>query len=430
MARNLIPSDQTIKAIKPGDLRKRVNDGDGLFLLLFVKGGAHGWRFAYSFNGKRNILSLGTYPDTGLALARVKADEARKLVSAGTDPSDARKDGKAKAEQQREAEKRADAGLPPVDSFEAVAREWHATKKGGWSPSYAGKILDRLVADVFPYIGARPAGAITTPELLKVLRRIESRGVIETAHRARENCSQVFRFAIIAELAERDPAQDLKGALKKPDVKHFAAITDPKRMGELLRACDAYAGTPVVRTALRLAPMLLLRPGELRHAQWSEIDLEASTWTVPAHRMKREKKGKTSGAPHVVPLPMQAVEAFRDLEPLTGASPYVFRGERHHDRPMSENTVNAALRAMGFPADEATGHGFRASARTMLAERLNVDESVIEAQLAHSVKDSLGRAYNRTEFLEQRRTMMQQWADYLDRLRKGAEVVPIKGKAA
>ncbi len=430
MARNLIPSDQSIKAIKPGDARKRLNDGDGLFLLLFVKGGAHGWRFAYSLNGKRNILSLGTYPDTGLALARTKADEARKLVSAGTNPSDVRKDGKAEAERVREAEKRADAGLPPVDSFEAVAREWHETRKGEWSASYGEKILARLVADVFPYVGARPVGAITPPELLKVLRRVESRGVIETAHRARENCSQVFRFAVATGRAERDPAQDLKDALRKPDVKHFAAITDPKRMGELLRACDAYAGTPVVRTALRLAPMLLLRPGELRHAQWSEIDLDAATWTVPAHRMKREKAGKTSGAPHVVPLPTQAVEAFRDLEPLTGASPYLFRGERHHDRPMSENTVNAALRAMGFPADEATGHGFRASARTMLAERLNVDESVIEAQLAHSVKDSLGRAYNRTEFLEQRRTMMQQWADYLDRLRKGAEVVPLHTRTA
>jgi integrase len=430
MARELISGDAAIKAVKPGDPRKRLNDGRGLYLLLFVKGGSHGWRLDYSIGGRRKTLSLGTYPDTGLALARAKADEARKLVSAGTDPSEVRKGGKAEAERVREAERRADAGLAPVDSFEDVAREWHDTRKGEWSASYAGKILDRLVADVFPYVGARPVGAITPPELLKVLRRIESRGVIETAHRARENCSQVFRFAVATGRAERDPAQDLKDVLRKPDVKHFAAITDPKRMGELLRACDAYAGTPVVRAALRLAPMLLLRPGELRHAQWSEIDLDAATWTVPAHRMKREKAGKMAGPPHVVPLPTQAVEAFRDLQPLTGVSPYVFRGERHHDRPMSENTVNAALRAMGFPADEVTGHGFRASARTMLAERLNVDESVIEAQLAHSVKDSLGRAYNRTQFLEQRRTMMQQWADYLDRLRKGAEVVPLHNRAA
>ncbi len=429
MARELISGDATIKAIKPGDPRKRLNDGRGLYLLLFVKGGAHGWRFDYSIVGRRKTLSLGTYPDTGLALARTKADEARKLVSAGTDPSDVRKGGKAEAERRREAEKRADAGLPPADSFEAVAREWHDTRKGEWSVSYGDKILARLVADVFPYVGRRPVGAITPPELLAVLRKVEARGVIETAHRARENCSQVFRFAVATGRAERDPAQDLKDALRKPDVQHFPAITNPVRMGELLRACDGYTGTPVVRTALRLAPMLLLRPGELRHAQWPEIDLDAATWTVPPHRMKREKAGKTAGPPHIVPLSTQAVKAFRDIEPLTGASQWVFRGERHHDRPMSENTVNAALRAMGFPATEVTGHGFRATARTMLAERLGVDESVIEAQLAHSVKDSLGRAYNRTEFVEQRRKMMQTWADYLDRLRKGADVMPLRTRA-
>jgi integrase len=426
MARQLIAGDATIRAVKAGDPRKRLSDGGGLYLLLFVKGGAHGWRFDYSIDGRRKTLSLGTYPDTSLALARTKAAEARALVSAGTDPSDVRKEGKVEAERRREEDKRAEAGLPPVDSFEAVAREWYDTRKGEWAASYGEKIIARLEADVFPYIGRRPVGAITPPELLTVLRRIESRGVVETAHRARENCSQVFRFAVAIGRSERDPAHDLKDALRKPQVKHFAAITDPVRMGELLRACDGYAGTPIVRAALRLAPMLLLRPGELRHAQWPEIDLDAATWTVPAARMKREKAGKTFGPPHTVPLATQAVEVFRDLHPLTGGSAYVFRGERHHDRPMSENTVNAALRAMGFPADEVTGHGFRATARTMLAERLGVPESVIEAQLAHSVKDSLGRAYNRTEFVEQRRKMMQTWADYLDRLRKGADVVPLR----
>jgi integrase len=393
MARNLIASDQTIKAVKPGDPRKRLNDGDGLFLLLFVKGGAHGWRFAYSLHGKRNNLSLGVYPDVGLAQARKGADAARALVAAGVDPSETRKSSKVDIERRREADRRADAGLPSADSFEGVAREWYETRKGEWSTSYGEKILARLVADVFPYIGRRPIGEITPPQLLEVLRRVESRGVIETAHRARENCSQVFRFAIATGRAERDAAQDLSDALKKPQVKHFAAITDPKRLGELLRACHGYAGTPVVRTALRLAPMLMLRPGELLHAEWSEIDLDTATWTVPAQRMKREKAGKMNGVPHIVPLPTQAVEAFRDLEPITGGGQWVFRGERHHDRPMSENTVNAALRAMGFPADEATGHGFRATARTMLAERLDVDASIVEAQLAHSVRDSLGRAY-------------------------------------
>jgi integrase len=240
----------------------------------------------------------------------------------------------------------------------------------------------------------------------------------------------VFRYAVGAGLVASDPARDLKGLLRKPQAKHFPAIVKPERLAELLRACDGYAGTPVVRTALRLAPMLLLRPGELRHAEWAEIDLDAAEWVIPAARMKRELAGKLHGAPHVVPLPTQAVAALRELHPLTGSGAMVFRGERHHERPMSENTVNAALRAMGFPPDEVTGHGFRATARTMLAERLGMAEAVIEAQLAHSVKDSLGRAYNRTEFMDQRRTMMQAWADYLDRLRKGAAVLTLPARRA
>lgn len=430
MARNLIPGDTTIRAVKPGDTRKRLSDGDGLYLRLFVKGGSHGWRLDYTVHGVRKNLSLGTYPATTLALARSKADEARRLVSAGVDPSDARKAHKAGKAKEREAQQRADDGLPPGGSFEAVARQWYATRRDDWSTTYGEKLLRRLEVDVFPYIGRSPVGAVTAPELLAVLRRIEARGVIETAHRAHESCSQVFRFAVAEGLALSDPARDLKGQLRKPQAQHFPAITKPARLAELLRAIDGYTGTPVVRAALYLAPLLLLRPGELRHAQWSEIDLEGSTWTVPPHRMKREKAGKKDGPPHIVPLPRQAVAMLADLEPLTGSGPWVFRGERHHDRPMSENTVNAALRAMGFPADEATGHGFRATARTMLAERLGVDVAVIEAQLAHSVSDSLGRAYNRTEFLEQRRTMMQAWADYLDRLRKGGEVVHLPERQA
>lgn len=270
---------------------------------------------------------------------------------------------------------------------------------------------------MFPYIGADPITLVTPPRLLEVLRRVEARGVVETAHRALENCSQVFRYAVAIGKAESNPARDLKDALKKPMVKHFPAVTDPKRLGELLRACDGYKGTHVVRAALGLMPMVLLRPGELRQARWDEFDLDAGVWTVPAARMKREKAGKLFGKPHVVPLARQAVVLLRDLQALTGASPYVFRGERHHDRPMSDAAVNAALRAMGFSADEVTGHGFRATARTMLAERLGVPEPVIEAQLAHSVRDSLGRAYNRTEFQIERVAMMQKWADYLDQLR-------------
>jgi integrase len=425
MARHLIPSDATIRAIKPGDPRKRLSDGDGLLLLLFVKGGAHGWRFDYRFGGKRNMLSLGTYPDTTLAIARRKADEARQLLAGGFDPGKKRKAEKEAQQVARAADQREAEGLPPIDSFEAVAREWFEVKQSGWARGYAEKIIARLEADVFPYIGHAPIANLSPPQVLEVMRRIEGRGVVETAHRALENCSQVFRYSVAIGKATANPARDLKDALKRPEPKHFAAITDPKRFGELLRACDEYAATPVVRAALKLAPMLLSRPGELRFAEWPEIDLDAAMWTVPAVRVKRELREKLQGAPHLVPLPKQAVAVFRELQPLTGRSRYVFRGERHHDRAMSENTINAALRAMGFPQNEVTGHGFRATARTMLHERLGFDPYVIEAQLAHSVRDSLGRAYNRTEFVEQRRKMLQAWADYLDKLRRGAPVVPL-----
>jgi integrase len=429
MARHLIPSDATIKAVRPGDSRKRLNDGDGLYLLLFVKGGAHAWRFDYSFHGRRKTISLGTYPDTSLALARRKADQARQLVAEDIDPSQKRKAEKESWVQARIADEREAQGLPPIDSFEAVAREWYVVKKDGWSPSYGERIIARLENDVFPYIGKVPVAEVTPPLLLEVMRRIEARGVLETAHRALQDCSQALRYAVATGKAPSNPARDLKGAMRRPMAKHFPAITDPKRLGELLRAMDNYAATAVVRAALKLAPMVLLRPGELRFAEWPEIDLDAAMWTVPAIRMKRELRQKLHGAPHLVPLPRQAVETLRELHPLTGHAKMVFRGERHHDRAMSENTINAALRAMGFSADEVTGHGFRATARTMLQEHLGFDPDVIEAQLAHAVRDNLGRAYNRTEFIEQRRKMLQAWADYLDQLRRGADVVPLlKGK--
>jgi integrase len=311
-----------------------------------------------------------------------------------------------------------------VGSFEAVAREWFAVRKDGWSKSYGDKVIARLETDVFPYIGREMAADINGPQLLAVMRRIESRGVIETAHRALQDSGQVFRYAVATGHAKFNPARELKDALRQPNPKHFPAIVEPKRLGELLRAIDGYAATPVVRAALKLAPMLLLRPGELRFAEWAEIDLEAALWQVPAARMKRELRQKLSGTPHLVPLPKQAVDVFRELQPLTGQGKMVFRGERHHERAMSENTVNAALRTMGFPADEVTGHGFRATARTMLHERLGFSPDVIEAQLAHTVRDSLGRAYNRIEFVEQRREMLQTWADYLDQLRSGKELLP------
>jgi len=410
-------TDTAIRKAQPGPKPQKLADGKGMYLEISPAGGRW-WRLKYRIAGKEKRISLGTYPETGLRQAREKAEAARAMLAEGLDPSEQRKADKARLAVQVAATERADAGLPAEDSFEHVAREWFATRREEWAPSYGDKIMRRLEVDVFPWIGAEPIESIKPPQLLAVLRRIESRGVVETAHRALENCSQVFRYGVATGRIQSNPARDLKDALRKPMVKHFPAITDPARLGQLLRAIDSYKGTYVVRTALYLMPRVLLRPGELRNATWTEFDLEKAVWTVPAERMKREKVGKLFGKPHVVPLAKQVVAALRELHRLTGASPYVFRGERHHDRPMSDAAINAALRAMGFSADEVTGHGFRATARTMLAERLGVSEAVIEAQLAHSVKDSLGRAYNRTEFQDERRLMMDLWSDYLDQLRR------------
>lgn len=408
-------TDTAIRKAQPGPKPQKLADGKGMYLEISPAGGRW-WRLKYRIAGKEKRISLGTYPETGLRQAREKAEAARAMLAEGLDPSEQRKADKARLAVQVAATERADAGLPAEDSFEHVAREWFATRREEWAPSYGDKIMRRLEVDVFPWVGAEPIEAIKPPQLLAVLRRIESRGVVETAHRALENCSQVFRYGVATGRIQSNPARDLKDALRKPMVKHFPAITDPARLGQLLRAIDSYKGTYVVRTALYLLPRVLLRPGELRNATWAEFDLDKAVWTVPAERMKREKAGKLFGKPHVVPLAKQVVSALRDLHGLTGTSPYVFRGERHHDRPMSDAAINAALRAMGFSADEVTGHGFRATARTMLAERLGIAEAVIEAQLAHSVKDSLGRAYNRTEFTDERLRMMQVWADYLDSL--------------
>lgn len=426
MAKNLIPGDATIKAIKPGDARARLNDGEGLYLLLFVKGGAHGWRFDYSIGGRRKTLSLGTYPDTSLKLARQKADEFRKLVAEGTDPSDVRKAGKIEQRQQHEAQAREDSGLPPSGSFEAVAREWVETiHRAAVSAPHADRTLIRFENDVFPWIGRVPLADLAAPELLTVLRRVEARGAIETAHRVKDACGQVFRYGIATGQCTRDPAADLRGALKPVNTKHMASVTDPKGVGQLLRLIDGYAGFPTTRAALQLAPLVFQRPGNLRTMEWAEIDLDAAVWTIPAAKMKRSISDKNNGAAHIVPLARQAVAILRDIAPLTGQGRYVFPSVRGGDRPMSNVTLNAALQRMGIDTQtDMTAHGFRAMARTMLAERLGVPEPIIEAQLAHMVKDSLGRAYNRTQFAEQRKALMQQWADYLDTLRKGADVLP------
>ena len=433
MARHLIPSDKTIKALKPGATDddgapvKRLNDGDGLFLMLWVKGGAHGWRFQYTLNGRRNILSLGTYPDTGLALARRRADEARALVAAGIDPSEKRKAEKAEHDRQREQRQREAAGLPPVGSFEAVAREWladvHAHKV---SPGHAERTRIRLEQHAFPWLGRLALADVTAPKLLECLRRVERRGTVETAHRVKQACGQVFRYGIATGHCERDPSGDLRDALRPVVVAHHAALTEPKRVGELLRAVDSYPGQPTTRAALLLCALTFQRPGEVRGAEWAEFDLDAGTWLIPGHRMKRSVQGKATGPAHLVPLSRQAVAVLRELQPLTGGRVLVFPGLRSPKRPISDVTLGAALARLGFGNDEMTAHGFRAMARTMLAERLGVAEPVIEAQLAHAVPDALGRAYNRTEFAEQRRQIMQAWADYLDTLRRGAEVIPFR----
>ena len=409
-------TDTAIRKAMPGPKTRKLSDGKGLYLELSPAGGRW-WRLKYRIAGVEKRISLGTYPETSLKAAREKMEEARALVTQGIDPSQARKAAKQEAAHQDEQAQREAQGLPLHGSFESVAREWFDTRKDEWATTYAKKIFRRLEADVFPWLGKLPVPNITPPMVLDMLRKAENRGAIETAHRVLETCGQVFRFAVATGRIESNPARDLKDALRKPMVQHFAAITDPQRFGELLRAIDSYRGTPVVCAALRLMPLMLLRPGELRQAQWDELDLPAATWTVPAARMKREKVGKIYGKPHIVPLPRQAVAIFEALKPLTEHSPYVFRGERSAQRPMSDAAINAALRTLGFSADEVTGHGFRASARTMIVERLGIAESVVEAQLAHSVRDNLGRAYNRTEFMQERVRMMQQWADYLDTLR-------------
>jgi len=430
MAKNLIGGDKTLQGIKPGDSRKRVSDGAGLYLLLFVKGGAHGWRFDYSHGGKRKTLSLGTYPDTGLALARVKADAARKLIAEGTDPSDTRKADKSERERQNEMQALADAGLPGPGTFEAVAREWLSTQhEVKVSAGHAERTRIRLEQDAFPWIGRRLVGEIEPPELLACLRRVEARGAIETAHRVKDACGQVFRYAIAIGLCQRNPAPDLKDALRPVESRHHAAIVDPVQAGALLRDVMAYQGHPVTRAALQLSALLLLRPGELRHMEWTWINLEGGLLSVPAEVMKRKKADKANGKPHQVPLAPQAVGILRDLQPLTGHGRYVFPSLLTGQRCMSENTVRGALRRMGFGNDDMTAHGYRAMARTMIAERLGVAPEVIEAQLAHAVSDALGRAYNRTQFLEQRRDMMTKWGDYLDRLRDGAQVIPFKAAA-
>ena len=402
-------TDTSIRKAKPGDKAAKLADGGGLYLLL-KPDGARWWRWDYRrpVTGKRNTLSLGTYPDTGLADAREKRDAARKLLAAGVDPGEHRKAEKA-------------AGVErAANSFEVIAREW--LDKRDWVESYSSKVLAWMENDVFPWIGGRPIADLSAPEFLSVGRRIESRGAVESAHRILQNCGQVMRYAIATGRAERNPVADLKGALPPSAERHHPAITEAKAVGALLRAMDGYSGGLVAKSALRLAPLVFVRPGELRHAEWAEIDLDNAEWNIPAAKMKMR-------LPHLVPLSEQAVAILRELHPLTGRGQYVFPGGRSPRRPMSNNAINAALRRMGFDKDTMTGHGFRAMASTRLNE-LGWKPDVIERQLAHAERNKVRAAYNRAQYMAERRTMMQAWADYLDGLRAGGTVIPINRKAS
>lgn len=401
-------SDTKARNTKPDSKPIKLFDSNGLFLLVSPSGGKW-WRFKYRFGGKEKLLSLGTYPEISLAEARGRRDAARKQVANGLDPSQVRKARKA-------------ANELAENTFEVVAREWHSKFTPTWTPGHAAAILRRLELNVFPWMGERPIIDIKAPELLMVLRRIESRGAIESAHRIKIICGQVFRYAVATGRAERDPSADLRGALPPAKSKHLAAITEPEKVAGLLRSIDGYEGSFVIKCALKLAPLLFVRPGELRHMEWAEIDLEAAEWNIPAEKMK-------SGEPHLVPLAHQAIEVLREIQPLTGAGRYVFPSPRTAQRPLSNNGVLSALRRMGFQKDEMSGHGFRALARTILDEVLQIPPHLIEHQLAHKVRDPLGRAYNRTQHLPERRKMMEAWANYLDGLKAGAKVVPLRRKA-
>ena len=385
------------KQAKPKDKPYKLADEKGLYLQVMPNGGKY-WRLKYRFGGKEKVLALGVHPETGLKEARVSRDEARKLISNGLDPSDVRRAQKAIQGQAAE------------NSFQAVALEWFAKKMTTKSDNYRTRIMRSLEKDLFSVLGSRPIDSISPPELLAALRKMESRGAIESAHRTKQVAGQIFRYAVATGRAERDPSHDLKGALATHKKKHLAAITDPKEVGKLLVAIDSYTGTPTVKAALQLSPLLFCRPGELRQMEWTEIDWDKAQWEIPPEKMKM-------GQPHIVPLSRQALDILQEIQRLNGTRRYAFPSARGASRPLSENGVRTALRTMGYDNDTMTPHGFRAMARTILDEVLGFRVEWIEHQLAHAVKDANGRAYNRTSHLKQRRDMMQKWADYLDRLR-------------
>jgi integrase len=387
----------------------KISDSEGLYLHVTETGGKL-WRFKYRFDNdgkgkKEKLLAFGKYPEVSLHDARKRRDDARKLLANNVDPGAVRK-----------AQKQAK--IEDTETFEVISREWHNKFNPTWAEGHALKIMRRLELDLFPWIGTRPIKDITAPELLAVLRRTEARGAVDAAHRLRGVCNMIFRYAIATGRAQHNLAQDLIGSLPPAQKRHLAAITEPNEVADLLRAIDNYHGSFIVRCALRLSPLVFVRPGELRHMQWDELDFEKAEWHIPAHKMKLRQ-------PHIVPLSTQSLEILNEIKPLTGGGIHVFHG-RTSNRPMSNNAILAALRNMGYTAEQMTPHGFRAMARTILDEVLQERVDLIEAQLAHRVLDVLGRAYNRTKHLPERRKMMQRWADYLDGLKVGAKVIPFK----
>ena len=400
-------TEVAIKKAKPEAKPYKMADGGGLYLLVQANGAKY-WRLKYRFQGVEKLLSLGVYPDVTLSQARERREDARKLLANDTDPGAVKQAQKASKIELTE------------NSFEVIAREWFVRHAPNWKENHSSKIIARLEKDVFPWIGARPIAEIAAPTLLTAIRRIEARGALETAHRALACCGQVFRYAVATGRAQRDPTGDLRGAL--PPVKkdnHFAAITDPKKVGELMRDIDGYQGSYIVKSAFKLSPMLFVRPGELRKMEWKDLNLDAAEWVY--HVSKTDTM-------HIAPLARQAVEVLREIQPLTGHGKYVFHGERDHDRPMSDNAIRSALRRMGWANDEMTPHGFRAMASTIL-DNMGYKQEWLERQLAHEEPNKVKAAYKRDAwrmYLPERIAMMQAWADYLDKLKHGAEVIPLR----
>jgi integrase len=381
-------------------------DGGGMYLL--INSGGKYWRMDYRFAEKRKTLALGTYPEVSLLKARQRREKARELLADGIDPSTAKQ------------EERAVKLAAAANTFEVVARDWLTKTKSNRAQVTQEKVTAWLENDVFPYIGKMPIATIGPRDVLeKVIRKVEARAAIDTAHRLKQLCGQVFRFAVVSGLADRDVTADLREALATKTKKHNAAITDPKNVGQLMRSIFDYTGHPYTVAALKLTPMVFLRPGELRTAEWAEIDLDAAEWRIPGSKMKMK-------VDHIVPLSTQAVEILRGIHPVTGHGRFVFPSLRTGERPMSENTINAALRGMGYAKEVQSAHGFRATARTIMDEVMGERVDLIEHQLSHAVTDPNGRAYNRTAHLPARKEMMQRWADYLDKLRVGADVIAFK----